>query len=192
MGARARGLGVCEVLGVRRPGLALTGDDRRLSRSRVGSGQVGSGSAGRSCFWAGQPASAGDITPPSPEPPPLLSPRRLLSRPGSALPRPSPPICGGGDSLSVISLSRFLGIGLGSSPDRGETAHCLAVPHSHTCHRYTLRHSRAHAATASLAVTLPYSHSQSSRHYCTREQVATGPSSFTLGTWESGPAPAAS
>lgn len=84
-------------------------------------------------------ASTGDITdhPPPLEPPPLFPPStpilsspRLLSRRSPILPRPSPLICEGGDSLSVTSLSRFLGIGVGSSPEReARETRCLSGPH---------------------------------------------------------------
>lgn len=118
-----------------------------------GEGRAGSDWVPRAEAFLSQPSLSASVTSPTtlPRPSPLpslplLSSPRLLSRASSALPRPSPPICEGGDSGSVTSLSRFLGIGVGSSPER-ETrgTHCLSGPHNHTCHRYTGCHSQAHA-----------------------------------------------
>lgn len=151
-----RGLGLCKAFVVRDP---LTGGSQRLSRGRVGragSGWVPPGGGGSE---PDHPASTGDITdhPPPPRPPPLSSSPlflssllpsspRLLSQRGSALPRPSPPIYEGGDSPSVTSLSRFLGLRVGSSPGRGrerreELSASQALTDNHTCHRYTRCHS---------------------------------------------------
>lgn len=82
----------------------------------------------------------------------------------------------------MTSLSRFLGIGLGSSPDRREDltvsqALTIITPVTGT-HAAT---QQLHTVTSGLTVTQPSRRSHhSARHCCTREQVATGPSHCTL------------
>lgn len=67
----------------------------------------------------------------------------------------------------MTSLSRFLGIGLGSSPERREE---LTASQALTITPVTGTHAatqQAHTVTSILTVTQPYSHSHSARHCCT-------------------------
>lgn len=142
------------VRGLRARGLSGAGCLRR------GSGWVGSDWVAPDGGVSEQASQPAGVTSPTPSPartPFLPLPAAPLSRPGSVLPRPSPPICGGGDSPSVTSLSRFLGIGLGSSLERREEltasqALTITLSQVHTLplskHTLSLPASLSHSHTA--------------------------------------------
>lgn len=161
------------------------------------SGRVALGSAEA---FLSQPSelSAGDITDPPPPPEPLPS---LLSASSPLLAAPFvpaelcpalPPICEGGSSPSVTSLSRFLGIGVCSSPGEANTLPLrpsqTILPVTGTPHA-THKHfrSRCYQPYCHTAIQ-PFTISKTSLHL---RAGARWTLPFTLTPGDPGPAPAA-
>lgn len=154
-----RGRGVYRVLGCSVPApLSRLRGSPGAQRGRVGSSGVGRCGTEAFGIEPSQPASQGDITDHLPRPSPHPhSPLPLLAAPFVPVERGSaPPLCEGGDSPPVTSLSRFLGDRGRVLPPgererkaeaRGELTASRALPDDHTCHR---THARCHPSAPAL------------------------------------------